>query len=157
MDGGRICSTMNNCTYCAGVGEFRILSSNHMSQIQTCQQCHGVGLPQDHVCDIYCDPEDKSHFKLRKSISENIQKKKIHNEKLREEILDLTKKYEMRMAQLVTLSDQFWEMAKDRVDEMTVVRDKIQEGIILNEADLQIASFALSLVSGEARLRNAKY
>ena len=126
---------LSRCDSCQGTGK---------SQCELCPDCGGMG----HVCDASCNPEDENH---------KLARLRAGNQKLREEVMILKKEFERRRAQLVTLADQSWEMAKDKVGEMSAVRDKINEGVVLNERDLRVAAFALTLVSGEARLRKAGY
>jgi hypothetical protein len=86
-----------------------------------------------------------------------IREKQEINKQLKEEIVELKKEFERKRAQLVTISDQQWELAKEKVELIEEVRNKFVSGIPLTDVETRTVFFALSLVAGEARLRRAGY
>lgn len=149
---------MISCLTCGGSGCVRIPSSNPLHlQTKTCVDCGGRGLSPDHTCSPECDFNDKIHVRAIIAIERATAVQKENNRKLKEEIEVLKKEFDKKKAQLVTLSDQHWESAKDRIDDICAVRNKIVSGVPLTEEETRTAFFALSLVTGEARLRRAGY
>jgi hypothetical protein len=86
-----------------------------------------------------------------------IQKAKKVNKQLKEEIVEIKKEFDRKRAQLITISDQQWELAKEKVELIEEVRNKFVSGIPLTDVETRTVFFALSLVAGEARLRKAGY
>lgn len=136
------------CLKCGGAGEVKIPSSNPVyHNTQKCVDCMGIGLSVTHDCTDSCQ-EDGPHRRLRMHLQK-------YADDLEEEVMALKKKFDTVMAQVVTLADQHWETAKDKVEEITAIRDKIASGVPLSDEETRLVFFALTLVTGEARLRKA--
>ena len=60
---------------------------------------------------------------------------------------------ERKKDQIISMSDQYWELAKDRVGDLEAIRDKLINHKDLSPEEIRDVFMVLNLVIAEARLR----
>ena len=80
-------------------------------------------------------------------------RKEMNMQEDQEDMENRKKLIERKKDQIISMSDQYWELAKDRVGDLEAIRDKLINHKDLSPEEIRDVFMVLNLVIAEARLR----